>query len=191
MNAPSVLTGDSPLEAAAPGDPGHRHPPGQRLLLAIGAALALVACGGPAPHQTAGARDAAAPIWHRLVQCARQNGMPDLPEPTIDDRGQAHFPGGTPSPPPSVQQACQAIYDQLPAQARGDQSPDPALMRQFAQCMRSHGIQDWPDPDAQGQFHMPQALDNIKSGPRAQQIRAAWMGPCSKYNPDGRIYTAP
>lgn len=164
-----------------------------RLLLAAGAALTIAACGGQASQHAGSVRDAAAPVWHRLVECARQNGMPDLPDPTVDDHGQAHFPGGTPSPPPSVQRACQAIYDQLPAQARGtgDQSPDPALMRQFARCMRDHGIDDWPDPDAQGQFHMPASLDNIKSGPRSQQILAAWRGPCAKYNPGGRIYTAP
>ena len=166
--------------------------PYKRLLLAAGAAMAIAACGGQASQHTSTVRETAAPVWHRLVQCARQNGMPDLPDPTVDDQGQAHFPGGTPSPPPSVEQACRAIYDQLPAQARGQSSEqDPALMRQFARCMRDHGIEDWPDPDAQGQFHMPATLDNIKAGPRSQQIMAAWRGPCAKYNPSGRIYTAP
>jgi len=162
------------------------------LVTVVVAGLVLAACGGQ-PQHSASVRDAAAPTWHRLVQCARQNGMPDLPDPTIDDQGQAHFPGGTPSPPPSVVQACQAIYDQLPAQARGTGSGsqnDPAMMRQFAQCMRRHGIDDWPDPDAQGKFHMPPSLGNIKRSPRWQPIRAA-CNACTRFDPSGHIETAP
>lgn len=165
--------------------------PFRGLLLAGSMALAVAACGGTSQH-TSSTHESAALVWHRLVQCARQHGMPDLPDPTVDDQGQAHFPDGTPKPPPSVQQACQAIYDQLPAQVRETTSgPDPALMRQFAQCMRAHGIDDWPDPDAQGNFHMPPSLNNVKLGPRAPQIMAAWRGPCAKYDPSGHIYTAP
>ncbi len=163
------------------------------MLALAGAGLLLAGCGQPA--QQASLHDAAAPTWHRLAQCARQNGMPDLPDPTIDDQGQAHFPGGMPSPPPSVKQACQAIFDQLPPQVRdrqgAGQHPDPAMMRQFAQCMRQQGIDDWPDPDAQGRFHMPPNLDNVKLSPRWSQIGAAWNGPCARYNPTGSIETAP
>src|SRR5262245_20328589 len=128
--------------------------------LAIAACL-LAACGtaaaGPQAARTPGARDQAVQVWHRLVQCARENGMPDLPDPTIDDQGQAHFPDGLPSPPPSVARNCQAIYDQLPAQARKDAVPaaEVANLRRFAQCMREHGITDWPDPDDAGAFHLP------------------------------------
>jgi hypothetical protein len=62
-------------------------------------------------------------------------------------------------------------------------------MRQFAQCMRGHGIQDWPDPDAQGRFHLPSSLQG-KSSPRWPQIQAAWNGPCKRYDPSGSIRTA-
>jgi hypothetical protein len=169
-----------------------------RVSLVAGAGLALLAAcgpGQPAPAQTS-LHDQAAPTWHRFVQCARQNGVPDLPEPTIDDQGQPQFPNGDPPPlPDSVRQACLAIYDQLPAQIRngtGGATPNVAQLRQFAQCMRQHGITDWPDPDSNGNFPMPPSLSgDIKRSPRAPQIFAAKDGPCKRYNPTGGISVVP
>ena len=169
-----------------------------RVSLVAGVGLGLLAAcvpGQQAQTHTTSLRDQAAPVWHRLVLCARQNGMPDLPDPTIDDRGQAQFPGGVPKPPAQVQQACQSIYDQLPAQVRGGTSgptPNVNQLRQFAQCMRRQGITDWPDPNANGDFPLPPSLQgNLKQGPRWPQIQAAWNGPCAKYNPTGHIGAAP
>jgi hypothetical protein len=67
----------------------------------------------------------------------------------------------------------------------------PAMAQRFAQCMRQHGVEDWPDPDSQGDFHFPPSLgDNLKTSPRWEQIRTAWHGPFKQYNPSGRIATA-
>ena len=82
----------------------------------------------------------------------RSRGMPDFPDPQ---------PGATNAKFPSVQQlgvsssvyqaadsACQHL---LPA-GTDDQFPPAEVqqlligMRQFSQCMRSHGVPDWPDP---------------------------------------------
>jgi hypothetical protein len=167
------------------------------LVAGVGLAL-LVACtsGQQAQSHTTSLHDQAAPVWHRFVQCARQNGLPDLADPTIDDQGQAEFPDGTPKPPPiSVQQACRAILDQLPVRVRGGTSgptPDVSQLRQFAQCMRQQGITDWPDPDSNGNFPLPPSLSgDIKRSPRAAQILAAWHGPCKRYDPTGGISVAP
>lgn len=70
-------------------------------------------------------------------------------------------------------------------------SANPAqVARQFAQCMRDHGISDWPDPDAEGYFHFPPELANFKASPRWPQIRAAWTGPCKRFNPQGHVWAA-
>jgi hypothetical protein len=88
----------------------------------------------------------------------RSNGVPSFPDPQ---------PGADTAKVPTAQQlgvgnsqlstaedACQHL---LPA-GSGDQFPPaevPLLligMRQFSQCVRSHGVPNWPDPmvDAQG-----------------------------------------
>lgn len=84
----------------------------------------------------------------------------------------------------------QPVLNQLSAQNRSDQTPDPAAMQRFAQCMRDHGVSDWPDPDAEGYFHFPPELANFKASPRWPQIHAAWIGPCKRFNPQGHVWGA-
>jgi hypothetical protein len=137
---------------------------GGRAAIAVGLGVALLlaglagcsASGGSAgATTTTSGQQAAAAVWRALVRCARANGMPNLPDPQIDSNGRANFPNGTPEPPASVRRACQSIYDRLPASARGDEGRPPvdmqALLR-FARCMREHGVADFPDPDAAGNF---------------------------------------
>jgi hypothetical protein len=133
-------------------------------------------------------------IYHEVAQCVRDHGMPDFPDPTVDAQGQPHLPDGTATPSASIVQACQPILNQIPPADRpaGTQPNDPAMMRRFAQCMRAHGITDWPDPNANGDFPLPPSLaGNMKRGPRWPQIQAAWNGPCKQYNPAGHISTVP
>jgi hypothetical protein len=157
-------------------------------------ALTAAACGiGP---QASADRPTPNPttVYHQFAQCIRDHGLPDFPDPTLDAQGQPHLPDGVAKPPDAILQACLSILNQLPPSSRpnsGDSQNDPAMMRRFAQCMRDHGIQDWPDPDSDGNFHFPPTLSgNIKTGPRWQQISAAWNGPCKQYDPSGHISSA-
>jgi hypothetical protein len=136
------------------------------VLLVVGLAGCSTSGGSAGATTTTSGQQAAAAVWRELVACARANGMPNLPDPQIDSNGRAAFPNGTPEPPASVRRACQAIYDRLPASARGDEGRPPvdmqALLR-FARCMREHGVADFPDPDAQGDFHAQAGATNPKT----------------------------
>lgn len=163
---------------------------------ATAALLLLEACAGPLPAQAGHPPSPTANVaqtWHQVAQCVRDHGQPDFPDPTVDSSGQAHWPPGLQKPPDSVLQACQSIFDRIPPQDRGGSSGvSVAMLQRFARCMRQHGIQDWPDPDSQGQFHFPPSLaGNLKTSPRWAQVSAAWNGPCQQYNPSGHISTAP
>ena len=168
------------------------------LAVAAGAAalaLMLAGCGiGPAAH--AAARPSANPVavYHQFAQCVRGHGQPDFPDPVPDAQGNPQLPDGVQKPPDSVMQACASILNQLPGSSRGgsgSQQPDPAMMRQFAVCMRAHGIDDWPDPNPDGSFTMPSSLaGNLKTSPRWPQVQAAWNGPCRRYDTIGRIRTS-
>jgi hypothetical protein len=123
---------------------------------------------------TSGQQDAAA-VWRELVACARANGMPNLPDPQIDSNGRADFPDGTPDPPASVRRECQSIYDRLPPSARDEQVRPPADMQallRYARCMREHGVADFPDPDAAGNFRAPAGSTDPKT-PRFQRALQA------------------
>lgn len=128
-------------------------------------------------------------VFRQFAQCVRDHGDPSFPDPTVDAQGNPQLPDGVQKPASAVMQACGSILNQVPAQNRSDQ-PDPAAMRRFAQCMRDHGVSDWPDPDAEGYFHFPPELANFKASPRWPEIHAAWMGPCKRFNPQGHVWGA-
>lgn len=145
---------------------------------------AIVACGQPA---TQAHNETPAQIWHELVVCARAHGDPGFPDPTVDSQGQAHFPAGTEKPSAATIAACQSIYDRLPASVRGGGAPDIQMALKFAQCMRTHGLADWPDPQPDGSYRLPSDLQTTsKSGPVWDRIKAGWDA-CKQFNPSGHI----
>ena len=146
-------------------------------------AAALAACGQPAQAQ-----ETPTQLWREIVQCARTHGDPTLPDPvSIDSQGRAKFPPNTSPPPQSTIQACQSIFNRLPPAARVSPAPDIQMEIRFAQCMREHGLSDWPDPDANGDYPLPPDLiTTSKSGPLWDRIKAAWDA-CHQYNPSGSI----
>jgi hypothetical protein len=163
---------------------------GGRAAVGIGLVVLLLAglAGCSAPGGAAGAttttsaQQAAAAVWRELVRCARANGMPNLADPQIDSNGRASFPNGTPEPPASVRRACQSIYDRLPASARGDEERPPADMQallRYAQCMREHGVADFPDPDAEGNFRAPRG----STGPKTPSFQRALQA-CRQLDPN-------
>ena len=148
------------------------------------AVSAIAACGQAQQQAQA---ETPAQVWHELVQCARTHGDPTFPDPqSIDSQGQAKFPPNTSPPPQLTQQACQSIYNRLPAAARGSAPPDIQMEIRFAQCMRDHGLTDWPDPNANGDYPLPPDLITGKTGPVWDRIAAAWHS-CRQYNPSGSI----
>jgi hypothetical protein len=155
--------------------------PTRRLLRSPIAALAVLVtlaagCSSAHPHspaaETSGpvARNAVA-VWQQFASCARSHGIPSLPDPTVDSQGSASFPGANaqndwnhPTDVPAVQQACGPILDRLPGASPPPAPPDSAQFQtllSFASCMRHHGITDWPDPNANGQFPLDQHLQAL------------------------------
>jgi hypothetical protein len=69
----------------------------------------------------------------------------------------------------AAQDACQPILDRLPAAARKNSPPTPEELRGllgFAQCMRENGLPEWPDPQADGTFPLPEPLRSEGKSPR-------------------------
>ena len=127
------------------------------VLLAAACSGSPSSTGSSAPPDSSSSAGANSPLL-AFSQCMRSRGVPDFPDPQ---------PGATNAKFPSVQQlgvsssvyqaadsACQHL---LPA-GIDDQFPPAEVqqlligMRQFSQCMRSHGVPNWPDPsvDSEG-----------------------------------------
>ena len=153
------------------------------IALGVFSAAAVIACGQPATAQS----ETPAQIWHELAVCARAHGDPSFPDPSVDSHGQAHFPPGTQKPSDATIAACQSIYNRLPASVRGGDAPDIQMEIKFAQCMRAHGLTDWPDPQPDGSYRLPADLQaQSKSGPVWTRIKAGWDA-CAQFNPSRQI----
>jgi hypothetical protein len=161
----------------------------------LGAVLLGVAgCGQSQPPAQAHSQQVSFRVLQRFSQCVRDHGV-DWPDPQYVAQGRVDYPPNTPGTshlPQAVQDACSGILSDLPADALvGASSPRPNLARlgRFAGCMRIHGLEDWPDPDANGVFHLPPDLQG-KDSPRSAQIKAAASGACGQYNPSGSFQVA-
>ncbi|MBC6461704.1 hypothetical protein [Actinomadura sp. HBU206391] len=146
--------------------------------LALSAAMALgglTACssgGGAAATPTASnspnAQQVAA-LYRRLSQCIRDNGAPTFPDLVQDpETGGWEPPRGTEDPPKQAFLACQSIAEQIPKgygkQRRPVTAADLAKLRRFSACMREQGLRDWPDPNDEGAFPLPERL--LRQGKR-------------------------
>jgi hypothetical protein len=127
-------------------------------------------------------------LYHRVAACFRAHGVPNFPEPTENPQtGQWDLPPGTRKPPQSAMTACRSLLEQIP-ESKGDSGPshrpptsaEMVKLKQFAQCMRQHGLADFPDPGADGIAVLPPRYQQLgKIGMRAQ------LEACQKYNVQG------
>jgi hypothetical protein len=160
------------------------------LLLSL---LLLAACsvpGRPAAQPTPSLHARAVAAWHRVVQCAHDNGY-DLPDPQVDDQGNATFPDTVQKPPDSVIQACQRYVDLVPhANQHKESGPTAADIRdshKLAQCMRAHGEPNFPDPNPDGTFPITPELEAQGKSPTMM----AAMQACAQYMHSGHLYFVP
>jgi hypothetical protein len=153
-------------------------------LLACGAMLAtsvvLAACGSGAAATAQGAGTPDASI-EAQVQCYRAHGDPSFPDPVYDPRdGRWHFAVSPGTAPLSTQQACQHLFPAANASPPVPQAQFQQLVR-LAECIRQHGVPNWPDPDPDGSFPLPPSLQK-KTPAYVAASRA-----CQRYIPSGGI----
>jgi hypothetical protein len=134
----------------------------RRVLAALtAAALPLAACGSSSQSNSGGTGTGAAdPANYNqalaFAQCMRSHGVPSFPDPKSNGSGgmliqstSGHTEvNGVSVNGPAFQSAMQACRTKLP----GGGKPRPLSaarrqqMLQFSQCMRAHGITNFPDP---------------------------------------------
>jgi hypothetical protein len=136
-------------------------------LLTGAAAVSVSGCGGSVPRSaTLSANQEATAALRAFARCVRTHGMPGFPDPQITN-GVPSLPDSAPRVSPSAQQACGQIAARIPPQFTSTQpvsGADLQKLLKFANCMRRHGVPDWPDPNALGQFPLDQHL--VQSGKR-------------------------
>jgi hypothetical protein len=133
------------------------------LMCGLGALAA--GCGSNGPSTTTGqsAQGGANPdvtAAYAYARCMRNHGVSSFPDPKVHisgNHGSVAFavnPSETGSPKfTSAQKACHSILPAPGSTQREDQAHKQILLA-FARCLRAHGVQDFPDPNAQGQLQL-------------------------------------
>jgi hypothetical protein len=127
------------------------------LAVTAGVVVLAAACGGsPSSTGPGGSPDAGGPAHTPLVafsHCVRSHGVPNFPDP-LPNQVSVKFPSApqlrvSSSQLQAAENACRHL---LP---NGGSGPDQAQMQQelsglrrFSECLRAHGMPNWPDPTA-------------------------------------------
>ena len=130
------------------------------IVASVACAFVLAACGSSSSSSSSTARSASANSNYSkslaYASCVRSHGVPNFPDPKAGGNGGTQIQAtrghmsvnGVPVNAPAFQAAQQACHSLLP---NGGQPPPldasrKRAMLQFAQCMRSHGVPNFPDP---------------------------------------------
>jgi hypothetical protein len=121
---------------------------------------------------------------HAFSECMRSHGLPNFPDP--DSQGRVTISGGLNPASPQFQAAQRQCAKYLP---NGGQPPSPAQQAKFqaqalkfSQCMRSHGVANFPDPNFHGGGISIKIDSSSGINPRSPQFQAAQKA-CQAYLP--------
>jgi hypothetical protein len=140
--------------------------------------LLLATLASPALAQTPADNDDAALAY---AQCMRDNGYAEFPDPTPGEGMRFLI---TPGSAARFEKASTACRDLAPEGLR-DEGVTPEQLEgllKLAQCVRDHGVPNFPDPSADGRFD----AGRIGAGPDDPKLKAA-MGACREQSRGARI----
>lgn len=150
---------------------------------AVGVTVALAACGSSGHG---GGADPGHAAFLRFSVCMRSHGVPNFPDPSSGGGIQIQLNGGSGLNPssPSFQSAQQQCRKLLPGGGPPRTVPESQKLQalKFAQCMRTHGVPNFPDPTFSGggllQGGPGAGID--PSSPAFEHAQAACSGPNHK-----------
>lgn len=185
MSHPKSSRDDTTSRAADQSAVGPLFPFGLRLRLAtLVAALGIVAAAcGPADRAATAAPGAATEAaLLAFAQCMRDQGIDDMPDPTVDSEGNVRIqrPPGDLHDDPAQHDRFEAARDACAEYLEGitqgfnhaDDTKAQDQLLQLAQCLRGRGV-DVPDPDFSGGGHGSVGDSIDRSDPRAQDALRA------------------
>jgi len=162
------------------------------LLAAALACLALLAAAcSSSPSSGTGAAPASGSARHSELafsRCMRAHGIKAFPDPNPQGGISLNTEQGTGIAPKSPQfkaafHACQPLLPPNSPLSPTQQAAARAQALKFAQCMRAHGISDFPDPNGQGEIAI-QPKQGSDLDPNNPRFRAANQA-CQHYKPGG------
>jgi hypothetical protein len=138
-------------------------------------ALLMAACGGSTSTGAGGSSSTETSILQHeklaVAQCMRSHGVPKFPDPPANGNISHIGPdivGVSQSVYQSALNACRYLAPDAARLSRAQQQQMLSKVLQFARCMRSHGVPDFPDPDSDG-LRVDQSMTQLPQYQRAYQ----------------------
>jgi hypothetical protein len=121
-------------------------------VLAVTAGIVMLAACGGSPSS---ASDTGASSQYQqnltFTQCMRSHGLPDFPDPNANGHGFGNQQQQQQEESnPHLETAyndCRHLLPSAPSSSGNKVIPSQAQLVRFSQCMRSHGVPDYPDPN--------------------------------------------
>jgi hypothetical protein len=130
-------------------------------LVVMSCAIALAACGSTMSATTAASLNPSATTAQRAAlrfsQCMRAHGVTNFPDPTA--KGQSPTSDHVNKRSPAFQTAVQACHPQMTVMADLKPKTSPAQELREAECMRTHGVPNFPDPLRGGGYDYPGSIN--------------------------------
>jgi hypothetical protein len=155
---------------------------------AVALALLAAACGG-APSSNGGQLGSATSTLQSgavaFARCMRSHAVPNWPDPNrsgVFDKSKltSQQLGASSSRVQAAQHACSHL---LPNGGSGPSAAQVQRVRaqalSFSQCVRSHGVPNFPDPDSTGRIPDPATVGVDQGSPKFEAANQA----CGKYRP--------
>ena len=122
-------------------------------------ALAIAACGSSStPTQTTASSPVTAAL--KFAECMRSHGVPNFRDPTPDGEGSTIGKVNKRSPEfRTAQETCRGLQAAIAAAKPATSAAD---QLRYAECMRRHGVTNFPDPLPGGGFSFPSTI-NLQS----------------------------
>jgi hypothetical protein len=145
-------------------------------LAAVTCVLALASCGSSGKSSR---EPASASTQLEFANCMRSHGVPNFPDPSAG--GGINIPAGLDLQSPAFQSAAQVCRKRLPGGGPHGGIPENVKlsMLHHAECMRAHGVPNYPDPNLPSHgpydFGPPPGINT--NAPAFQRAASACGGP--------------
>jgi hypothetical protein len=127
-------------------------------LAVICCGLGIGACGSSRKPTTAAGSSSQSAAGLKLAACMRAHGVSNFPDPTAN-AGPAPTAAGIDKHSPAFRVAEQACGSLRAALAAVKPHPSRAQQLMQSECMRAHGVPDYPDPLPGGGFSIPSPIN--------------------------------
>jgi hypothetical protein len=158
------------------------------IIATAGLVLLAAACGSPSSTGSAGSPNAggltASPSTSSekvlaFAHCVRSHGVPNFPDPNSSGQFDKTTLARLATSNSQYQAANRSCQHLLPTPSAAQQRQVGAQALLFSQCIRAHGVTNFPDPASDGRIPDPASLGIDQGSPRFQAANQA----CGKYRP--------